>query len=120
MEVILRILRIRYEHRPLIHFMFLSQGGSSLDEAEVSDQEKVKKEVVSSVLALHGHGVVHKDVRRANVLWDGKRVTLIDFGQAELVEPPRRALDPVIPNKRPGARRVRPARRAANRKGGRT
>lgn len=34
-----------------------------------------------------------------NVLWDGKRVMLIDFEQAELVEP-RSALAPVVPNKR--------------------
>lgn len=79
--------------------MFLSQGGNSLDEVDVSDQAKVKRDVVTSVRALHGHGVVHTDVRDANVLWDGKRVMLIDFEQAELVEP-RRALDPVVPNKR--------------------
>ena len=73
--------------------MFLSQGGSSLDEVEVSDQPKVKREVVRSVRALHRRGVVHTDVRDANVLWDGEQVMLIE------VEP-RRALDPVLLNKR--------------------
>lgn len=84
-----------------VYFMFLLQGGSSLDETEVSDREEVKQEVVRSLQALHRRGVVHTDVRHANVLWDGKRVTLIDFEQAELVKPPRRALAHVIPNKRP-------------------
>lgn len=55
--------------------------------------------MVTSVQALHRHGVVHADVGDANVLWGGERVMLIDFEQAELVEP-RPALDPVVPNKR--------------------
>ena len=48
--------------------------------------------------ALHRHGMVHTGVRDDNVLWDGERVMLMDFEQAELVGP-RRALDLVVPNK---------------------
>jgi serine/threonine protein kinase len=84
----------------LVHFMFLSYGGSNLDDVEVSDRAKVEQEVIDSVRALHRHGVVHTDLRDANVLWDGKRVMLIDFEQAELVDPLRPALAPVVPNKR--------------------
>jgi predicted Ser/Thr protein kinase len=86
----------------IIYLMLVSWGGCSLDEVEVSDRAKVNRGVVGSVRALHVHGVVHTDVRDANVLWDEEteRVMVIDFEQAVLEEPPRRALAPVVPNKR--------------------
>lgn len=43
------------------------------------------------------HGVVHTDVRDAIVLWIGKQVMLIDFEQAELMEPPRPFEAPLWP-----------------------
>jgi len=87
----------------IVHLMLLSWGGSSLDEAEVLDGAKAKREVVRSVRALHVHGVAHTDVRDANVLWNGEteRAMMIDFEQAVLAERPRPALAPVVPNKRP-------------------
>lgn len=86
----------------IIYLALLSWGGRSLDEMEVSDEAKVKREVVQSVRALHVHGVAHTDVRDANVLWDEAtgRAMVIDFEQAVLAERPRPALTPVVPNKR--------------------
>lgn len=43
----------------LVHVIFLSHCGSSLDEVVVSDRVKAKREVVSSIQALHMYGVVH-------------------------------------------------------------
>ncbi|KAL2258771.1 hypothetical protein VTK26DRAFT_7794 [Humicola hyalothermophila] len=86
----------------IIYLVLLSWGGRSLDEIEVSDEAKVKREVIQSVRALHVHGVAHTDVRDANVLWDEEteRAMVIDFEQAVLAERPRPALGPVVPNKR--------------------
>ncbi|ORY62604.1 uncharacterized protein BCR38DRAFT_459064 [Pseudomassariella vexata] len=51
--------------------------------------------------AIHQAGVVHGDVRRANVLRDAqtRRVMIIDF-ERSIIKPVRRPLDQVVPNKR--------------------
>ncbi|KAL2130153.1 hypothetical protein VTI74DRAFT_6826 [Chaetomium olivicolor] len=84
----------------IIYLMFVSWGGRSLVEAEVSDKAKVAQWVVQSVEALHMQGVVHTDVRAANVLWDegSGQVMVIDFEQALLVERPSPALASLVPN----------------------
>ncbi|KAK0655417.1 hypothetical protein B0T16DRAFT_451104 [Cercophora newfieldiana] len=88
----------------LIYLMFLSWGGVSLAEVAVPKEgrDKVQRDVVLSVRALHMHGVAHTDVRAANVLLDKKtgQVMVIDFEQAVLLPRPRPALSPVVPNKR--------------------
>lgn len=86
----------------IIYLVLLSCGGRSLDEIPVSDDAKIQREAIQSVRALHMHGVVHTDVRDANVLWneETQRAMVIDFEQAVLVEPPRPVLAPVVPNKR--------------------
>jgi Ser/Thr protein kinase RdoA (MazF antagonist) len=65
----------------IVYLMLVSWGGRSLDEVEVSEKAKVNREVVQSVRALHTYGVVHTDVRDANVLWDEEteRAMVIDF-----------------------------------------
>ncbi|KAL2169473.1 hypothetical protein VTG60DRAFT_6017 [Thermothelomyces hinnuleus] len=86
----------------IVYMMLVSWGGRSLDEVEVSDMAKVEREVMRAVRALHPQGVVHTDVRDANILWNAEteRAMVIDFEQAVLAERPRRALDPIVPNKR--------------------
>jgi Protein kinase domain len=51
-------------------------------EEDVLDFAKL---LVEAVLTLHGIGVVHCDIKRSNVLWDGKVkvVRLVDFGLAQ-------------------------------------
>ncbi|AEO59783.1 hypothetical protein MYCTH_2119902 [Thermothelomyces thermophilus ATCC 42464] len=86
----------------LVYMMFVSWGGCSLDEVEVSDMAKLEREVMRAVRALHPHGVAHTDMRDANILWNAEteRAMVIDFEQAVLAEPPRRGLGPIVPNKR--------------------
>ena len=88
----------------IIHLTFLSWGGPDLLEIAISERksEETRREVVRSVRALHVHGVVHTDIRLANVLWNEEtgRAMVIDFEQAVLLELPRPALAPVAPNKR--------------------
>ena len=83
-------------HVRLTHMMFLSWGGRSLEGINVLDEENVTQAAAQSIQALHMRGVLHTDVRRANVLWDEetKRVMVIDFEQAVLLECPRPALGP--------------------------
>jgi serine/threonine protein kinase len=55
-----------------------------------------------SLRAMHQQGVVHKDVRTANMLFNAEvnGVMMIDFERALLLEPPRRPLAQLVPNKR--------------------
>ena len=54
--------------------------------------------LIQSVDALHRRGVVHTDVRRANVVWNEevKRLTL----SGRFFQPRRRVLGEVVPNQR--------------------
>lgn len=49
---------------------------------------QVLREVASALAAAHGKGIIHRDVRPANVMWDaqGKRAVLTDFGIAGVLE----------------------------------
>lgn len=56
--------------------------------------------------SIHRKGVVHKDVRGANMLYNPEtnRVMMIDFERSLLVQPSRCALAPLVPNKRAWSR----------------
>ncbi|KAI0397976.1 hypothetical protein F5Y17DRAFT_257027 [Xylariaceae sp. FL0594] len=94
-----------YDHRvDIIYMMFLSWGGYSLHEVQVGEREQQRLVTsLSRVLrAVHQEGVVHKDVRGPNILRNPKTgdVMLIDFERALLLDPPRRPLGLLVPNKR--------------------
>ena len=57
-------------------------------------------DLVCAVDAIHRGGVLHKDIRMPNVLWnkETKRVMIIEFEGAEIVEKVRQALLPISPN----------------------
>ncbi|KAI0165304.1 hypothetical protein GGR52DRAFT_581939 [Hypoxylon sp. FL1284] len=86
-----------YDHRVYIKYMmFLSWAGTKLDRSVSVDR------VVGCLRAIHREGIVHGDVRGANVLSDPTtgRVMLVDFERASIVKSIRRPLGQVVPNKR--------------------
>ncbi|KAF3351634.1 hypothetical protein VDGD_05194 [Verticillium dahliae] len=94
-----------YDHRVyVVHMTFLSWGGCSIGKTEkVGDTNKsLESEAIQSLRALHREGVIHKDVRLANMLFNPEtnRVMFIDFERALLLKPPRRPLAQLVPNKR--------------------
>ncbi|KAH9884050.1 hypothetical protein F4778DRAFT_763974 [Xylariomycetidae sp. FL2044] len=86
-----------YDHRVYIKYMmFLSWAGTRFDASARMDQ------VVQCLRAIHREGVVHGDVRGANVLSDPStgQVMLVDFERASILKSRRRPLSQVVPNKR--------------------
>ncbi|KAH8742673.1 hypothetical protein F5883DRAFT_723029 [Diaporthe sp. PMI_573] len=93
-----------YDHRVyVIHMTFLSWGGDDLDPTGIvgGAEEQLEGKAMRSLRAMHQQGVIHKDVRRANMLFNAEinGVMMIDFERALLVEPPRRPLGQLVPNK---------------------
>ncbi|UNI16689.1 hypothetical protein JDV02_003103 [Purpureocillium takamizusanense] len=95
-----------YDHRVyIVHMTCLSMGGDTVDEAvgaSGSPKTTLEANALASLRAIHREGVVHRDVRSANMLVNRETnsVMMIDFERAKLVEQPRRPLAPVVPNKR--------------------
>ena len=88
----------------VVHMMFFSWGGNSINDlGSVVDVEREKhrrtQEIVRSLRLVHAAGVLHKDVRAPNMLWDEttQRVFVIDFERARITGPKRRPLQP-LPN----------------------
>ncbi|KAG7103053.1 hypothetical protein HYQ44_017141 [Verticillium longisporum] len=68
------------------------------------DHRVFEKMAVRSLQAVHEHGVVHNDVRVANMLvnLEMNGVMMIDFERASLLTLPRHPLAQLVPNKRTG------------------
>ncbi|KAK3173022.1 hypothetical protein OEA41_006350 [Lepraria neglecta] len=86
----------------IVHFMLLSWAGECLDGSKTStgtDGQRWTSDLVRAVNAIHGAGVLHRDIRMPNLLWneETKRVMVIDFERAEIVKVIRRALLPMLP-----------------------
>lgn len=95
-----------YDHRVYVVYMsFLSWAGYKLGNFDVAENagKKLAHKTLQSLHSMHREGVVHKDVRRSNMLFNPEtnRVMIIDFERSLLVQSPRRALHQIIPNKRP-------------------
>ncbi|KAM3516196.1 hypothetical protein MY11210_000218 [Beauveria gryllotalpidicola] len=97
-----------YDHRVyIVYLMFLSWGGHKLHQLPADvDTSYLADKTLQSLRALHRVGVVHKDVREPNLLYNSetKRVMIIDFERSVLVQQPspprRRALGELAPNRR--------------------
>ncbi|EEU47541.1 uncharacterized protein NECHADRAFT_36088 [Fusarium vanettenii 77-13-4] len=92
-----------YDHRVyVVHMTLLSWGGCRVDT--VDDMNKsLEDEAIRSLRAMHQEGVIHKDVRLANLLFNSETngVMVIDFERALLLEPPQRpSLAQLVPKKR--------------------
>lgn len=94
-----------YDHRVyVVHLTFLSWGGSSMRAAADAGASttSLRDMAVQSLKALHQRGVVHKDVRLPNMLFNREinGVMVIDFERASILQPPRPPLTHLVSNKR--------------------
>lgn len=46
---------------------------------------KIKNQADKAIQALHGAGIVHQDIKLDNMVWDGTTLTLIDLGDARML-----------------------------------
>ena len=89
----------------IVHLMLLSWAGTCPDDSKTStstDGHILKSDLVCAVNAIHEAGVLHKDIRTPNILWnkETKRVMVIDFERAKIVKTLREALSSMSPNRR--------------------
>ncbi len=47
---------------------------------------KVAKQVLSALNYLHTQGIIHGDIKSENILFNGKNISLIDFGTAKEID----------------------------------
>ncbi|OAQ58406.1 protein kinase-like domain [Purpureocillium lilacinum] len=90
-----------YDHRVyIVHLTLMSWGGKSLHEAR-GRMRTTEEQVRRSLDAIHQLGVVHRDVRRPNILFceETGGAMMIDFERAKLLEA-RPPLAKLTPNKR--------------------
>jgi hypothetical protein len=114
-----------YDHRVyIVHLTFLSWGGYEMDGSEAMDgagKSRMDK-AMESLMSIHQEGVVHEDVRSANMLFNPETngVMIIDFERASLVKRPRHPLASSIPRKRRWAAEMTDGRKAPDRSCGQT
>lgn len=83
---------IEHDDRPWI-VMELFRTGSLADligtgPLPVSRVARIGLEVLGGLMAAHAAGVIHRDVKPSNVLVDGSRAVLTDFGAATILDDP--------------------------------
>lgn len=86
----------------IVHLCFLSWGGLSLRDVQHQDRRILQSMAVKTMGAIHQEGVVHRDARYENILFNPqtRQIMLIDFERSQLVDMSRQTLAPVEPNKR--------------------
>ena len=73
----------------IVHMLFLSWGGISIDEhIDRDNADNVLAQATSSLQAIHQLGVLHKDAMPRNMLWntEGRGVMVVDFERAKVLE----------------------------------
>jgi calcium-dependent protein kinase len=77
-----------FENSFYIHIVLDYIPGKELFEQIVSTNmlltenniRKIMKQIISTVNYLHNLNIVHRDLKSENILFDGKNITIIDFG----------------------------------------
>lgn len=75
-------------------FVLEKMPGDSIETMIFSKRHKFSQteiyriglELIDIISYLHANNVVHRDIRPSNVLWDGSRVSLLDFGLARFLD----------------------------------
>ena len=89
----------------IVHMIILSWAGESLDDSKVlkcMGQRTLDVMITQSIEDIHHAGVLHTDLRTANMLWNQEigRVMLIDFERSEIIPGFRQALAESSPNRK--------------------
>ena len=74
----------------IVHMMLLAWSGERLSESkafEGMDKSVCKLDLMRGINAVHAAGILHRDIRAPNLLWNEKmqRVMIIDFDRADIV-----------------------------------
>ena len=98
----------RFRVVPFQHFLLLSWAGIALHQPMAIQQIQNEgygrtywEDQLTQILnAVRRHGVIHGDIREANVLWDAnsQQLCLLDFERSQLVSRSSRALRPISAN----------------------
>ncbi|TWU70742.1 hypothetical protein ED733_001975 [Metarhizium rileyi] len=94
-----------YDHRVYVVYMiFLSWGGCSINRIDAASVNSTQMEdaALRPLKAMHREGVIHRDVRLANMLFNPEtgRAMMIDFERSTLLEAPHSPLAQSVLNKR--------------------
>lgn len=84
---------LRYFVMPFVEGESLQQRLAQHGPLTVAEAGHLLGEIADALAYAHAHGVVHRDVKPANILLSGEHAILVDFGVADATQWPRTMLD---------------------------
>ena len=58
-------------------------------KTSLGEIRKIKDQAIEAIEALHAAGIVHQDIKLDNMVWDGQNLTVIDLGNAKMLNTTR-------------------------------
>jgi serine/threonine protein kinase len=92
------------ENPVTIAMEYISAPSLAKKKLDEDATKSVLRQLLTTLDAAHQRGVGHFDVKPANILWDGQKMTLIDWGQARFFDPTKAKMSDIPP----GTERYRP------------